>query len=189
MKLKELLKNCRTIRRFQQTSIPEEDLTDIIDHVRYAHCGNNRQKLRYYVVQSAEGCAACEELVHYAALFPREVGEPQACERPAAYVVIAADEDSKIIHMDAGIAAEIICESAFEKGIGSCIIVNFNPKEMDRAIHIEEGFHALLVVALGYPACTSVVEECTNDSTAYWLDEDGTWHVPKKPLTEIMQKR
>lgn len=189
MNLKELYRNCRTIRRFTRDEIPEEDLIDIIDHVRYAHCGNNKQQLRYFIVQSDEGRKACENLVHYAALLPKGIGEPAKEERPSAYIVIAAEEDSKIVHIDAGIASEIITESAYEKGIASCIIVNFVPSEMDEAIHITEGYHALLVVALGYPACTSVVEQCKDHNTAYWIDEDGCWHVPKLSLEEIMRKR
>ncbi len=188
MKLKELLKNCRTIRRFKQTCIPETDILDILDNVRYAHSGNNRQKLRYYVVQSDEGRYIMEQLVHYAALLPKEMGEPNEGERPDTYIVIASDEDSKIIHFDAGIAAEIICESAYEKGIGSCIIANFAPSVLDEAIHIAEGYHSLLVIALGYPACTSVVEDYS-DSTAYWVDENGGWHVPKLNVKQIMRKR
>lgn len=188
MKLKEVFKNCRTIRRFNQTCIPENDILDILDNVRYAHSGNNRQKLRYYVVQSDEGRYIMEQLVHYAALLPREIGEPKESERPDTYIVIASDEDSRIIHFDAGIAAEIICESAYEKGIGSCIIANFVPSVMDEAIHIAEGYHSLLVIALGYPSCTSVVEDYS-DSTAYWVDENGGWHVPKLNVKQIMRKR
>lgn len=189
MKLKELYRNCRTIRRFRQEEIPEEDLIDIIDSVRYAHSGNNKQKLRYYLVQSDEGCKACANLVHYAALLPHEIGEPKENESPTAYIVIASPEDSKITHIDAGIASQMITATAYEKGIGSCIIVNFVPSLMDEALHISEGYYAMLVVALGYPACTSVVEECKDMNTAYWIDEDGGWHVPKLSVKDLVRKR
>jgi hypothetical protein len=45
----------------------------------------------------------------------------------------------------------------------------------------------LLVLALGYPAETIVLEELGPEGDIrYWHDEQGVHHVPKRRLTEIL---
>jgi len=44
----------------------------------------------------------------------------------------------------------------------------------------------LLVVSLGYPAESPVVERLRGDDVKYWLDEKRVLHVPKRDLEEIV---
>ncbi|MBF1064513.1 MAG: nitroreductase family protein, partial [Peptostreptococcus sp.] len=47
MNFKELVKSNRTCRRYDGTkSITRQDLLDLVDLVRYAPCGKNKQALR-----------------------------------------------------------------------------------------------------------------------------------------------
>lgn len=190
MKLKDLLKGCRSCRRYLQKPVSEEDVTDIVDHVRLGHCGNNRQLLRFYEVISEEACSGVAELVKYASLIPEGRGMPSVSERPAAYLVIAAPENPFLTRdVDAGIAAEIMTESAWEKGIGSCIIMNFPRPQMNELLNMEKGMTALIVVALGYASAENMVEEAENGNTAYRMDEHGGFHVPKLLLKDLIRRR
>ena len=45
-----------------------------------------------------------------------------------------------------------------------------------------------LVIALGYPAEQSLVEEMKDESVKYWRDEKGIMHVPKRDLSKILHR-
>ena len=70
----------RSYRKFQQKKIPEEILHGIIECVRLAPSGSNRQKLRFVVVESDEKLKELQPLVNYAAVLPKEVGTPKENE-------------------------------------------------------------------------------------------------------------
>lgn len=189
MNILELSRQNRTIRKFKQEKIPDETLQYILETVRYCHSGNNRQILRYVAVTSKEACGKVASLVHYAALLPPEVGTPKEGELPTAYIVITVpDKSGPIADFDTGIAAQTITMSAFEKGIASCIIFNFKPEKMNEALGIPEGRTARLVIALGYPAISSRVEDAVDGDVRYYVDDDG-YHVPKRPLSELVTRR
>ena len=55
MNFKELVKSNRTCRRYDGTkSITRQDLLDLVDLVRYAPCGKNKQALRFALVADEE---------------------------------------------------------------------------------------------------------------------------------------
>lgn len=56
--LKELVKKCRTYRRFyQEVPISMEELTDLVDTARLTASASNLQPLRYKLVNEPELCA------------------------------------------------------------------------------------------------------------------------------------
>lgn len=188
MNLLELNQGNRTIRKFRQEQIPDETIQYIMENVRLCHCANNRQILRFVVVRSAGYCKKVGDLLHYAALLPAEAGMPKPDERPTAYIVITAPKQGAgVADMDAGIASQVITQAAHEKGIGSCILFNFNKEDMDRVLNLSEERTSRLVVSLGYPAIASRVEDAINGDVRYYIAEDG-YHVPKLPLDELFSR-
>jgi hypothetical protein len=56
-----------------------------------------------------------------------------------------------------------------------------------RTLSIPDHFQILLVLALGKPAETVVLEmDQGPDQRPYWRDADGVHHVPKRALGEIL---
>ena len=99
----------RSYRKFQQKKIPEEVLRGIIQCVRLAPSGSNRQNLRFVVVESDEKLKELKPLVNYAAALPKEVGTPKENEQPVAFIVIVKEPGTDMnLQMDAGISAEAI---------------------------------------------------------------------------------
>ena len=47
------------------------------------------------------------------------------------------------------------------------------------------GYEINYVVALGYPSQESVAEDAS-ESVAYYMDDNGTVHVPKRKLEDVM---
>jgi nitroreductase len=190
MKLSELYKQCRTFRKFKQIEIPEHDMDDILNDLRYVHSGNNRQTLSYIAVQSKAKRDAIAKVIKYASLLPRELADPKPEEEAMAYLVIIADQDhARTADIDTGIAAEYIVESAFEKGIGSCMMLNFNVQKVNEILGLPQNRTAAMVIALGYPSHTSeAVEIGADGSTAYTCDETYHYRVPKKTVKQIAKK-
>ena len=188
MKLHDLYTGCRTYRKFLQKEIPAEVYSSILNNLRITHTANNRQLLRFCIVQSEENRRQMNTLVHFAALLPRELADPKPDEEPAGYIVITQPDPKGITDIDAGIAAQVICCSAWEQGVGSCIMMNFDHEKVEKLIGIREGRKAVLVIALGYPAHESTITDVGSDgSLKYHVDPDDNSHyyVPKLSVKEL----
>ena len=190
MELDQLYKECRTFRKFTQKEIPEKDIDAILENLRYVHSGNNKQTLNYAAVLSKEKRDAVAKEINFAAILPRELADPKPEEEPTAYIVITAQKDhTRVVDIDTGIAAEYVVESAFEKGIGSCMMLNYNVVKVNEILGLNEDRTAVMVIALGYPSHTSEAVEIGEDgSTAYTCDEQYHYRVPKKTLKQIAEK-
>lgn len=188
MKLHDLYTGCRTYRKFLQKEIPAEVYSSILNNLRITHSANNRQLLRFCIVQSEKNRKIMDSLVHFAALLPREIADPKPDEQPTGYIVITQPDPKGVTDIDAGIAAQVICCSAWEQGVGSCIMMNFDHERVERLTGTEEGRKAVLVIALGYPAHESTVTDVGEDgSLKYHVDTDDNNHyyVPKLSVKEL----
>jgi nitroreductase len=88
---------------------------------------------------------------------------------------------------DQGIAAQSILLGAREKGLGGCIIGSINREGLKKALQIPSRYEILLVLALGKPKETVVIETVgpTGD-IKYWRDNEEKHHVPKRKLDDII---
>jgi nitroreductase len=76
---------------------------------------------------------------------------------------------------------------AVEKGLGGCMIGSVNRERLRKDLDISDHFEILLVLALGKPKESVVLEEVGSDGNIkYWRDSDGVHHVPKRSLNDII---
>lgn len=86
-----------------------------------------------------------------------------------------------------GIAAQTILLVAVEKGLGGCMIASIDRDGLRQALNIPPRFEIPLVLALGKPRDKVVIETLKPDEDVkYWRDREGTHHVPKRTLEDIM---
>ena len=189
MNLKELCRGCRTYRRFEQKPVPKEVLADMLENVRVASCGANAQKLEYLVVRSADLVRKMQPLVKWAAYLPREIGSPRPGEEPTAFIVIVKKAGAgAFIDVDAGIAANTLAMTAWEQGVGSCIMAAIDRPAIAGLLKVPEEDTVFLALALGYPAHRSVIVPVKEDgSIRYYVDEDRDYYVPKKKMQDIVR--
>jgi nitroreductase len=109
-------------------------------------------------------------------------------ERPSAYIIILGDKCIRqSFGVDPGIAAQSILLGATEKGLGGCIIASVKKDDLTKALNIPADYEILLVLALGKPKETVVIDPVGSDGDIkYWREADSTHHVPKRSLDEII---
>lgn len=189
--LHDLIRAARSFRRFKQSpSVHLETLEELVDLARLSASAANLQPLRYILTHDAETCAQVFPTLAWAGYLEDWDG-PAEGERPAAYITILHDTAvAPKIGCDHGIAAQSIVLGATECGLGACMIGSIDRPRLGEALGVRDGLEILLVIALGVPAETVVLEECGEDgSIRYYRDEHGIHHVPKRPLADVILRR
>ncbi len=185
--LKDLIVANRSYRRFHETeSVDEETLRDLVDLARQSASGGNLQRLKFILSCGPEKNASIFPHLSWAGYLTDWPG-PAAGERPAAYIIILLDREiAESPGCDQGIAAQSILLGASERGLGGCMFGSIRKEALRKALAIPEQYQIVLTIALGKPSETVVLDPVTNGSIKYWRDEQGTHHVPKRSLDEVI---
>ena len=170
----------------------ERTLVGLIALTRLCPSSANRQPLKYWPVTSAEKNARLFPYLRWAGALKDWPG-PAEGERPTGYIVILGDTDIfSRFGVDPGIVAQSMLLAAVEQGLGGCMIGSIDREGLRREFGIPERFTIELVVALGCPKETVVLDEMAPEDTGslgaidYWRDDNGVHHVPKRPLHELL---
>ena len=186
--LRELVIKNRSYRRFHQHNAIDIDiLHQLVDMTRYSASARNIQPLKYMLINTPEKNALIFSCLGWAGYLKDWPG-PEEGERPSAYIVILKDRSiTESIDCDHGIAAQTILLGAVEIGFGGCMIGNINRKQLQNTFSIPPQYEVLLVVALGKPKETVVIEIAdTGGDIKYWRDSFQVHHVPKRRLEDII---
>ena len=185
--LKELLLRNRSYRRFyQEVRITSEGLTDLVGLARYCASGRNAQPLKYRMVTGEEECDRVFHTLSWAGYLTDWAG-PDEGERPSAYLIQLLD--TGIVEnclCDDGIQAQTILLGAVEKGYGGCIVKAFKNESLRTILQLPDHLKITYVIALGKPKETVVLEEMRGKDYKYWRENDGSHHVPKRPVQDLL---
>lgn len=189
--MKKLVEATRTYRKFHQDHrIQGEFLHDLVNLARLGGSARNSQPWQYMVVNDPEMCEKMFPFLGWAGYLADWKG-PVPGERPAAYIICLLNKERLAGSMaeaqfDLGIATQNILLGAMQCGIGGCRIASIGAG-LSRLFDIPVHLTISLVIALGKPRETVVIEECSNNSTVrYWRDEEGVHHVPKRTLASCL---
>jgi nitroreductase len=185
--LYELIRNTRSIRRFQQSSpVDMETLRTLVELARIGGSARNVQPLKFMLVNAPDVNAKIFTQLGWAG-YLKEWPGPEEGERPAAYIICLLDTGlSNEAECDLGIATQNILLGATEKGLGGCRIASFSPK-LKEILAIQDNFRILMVVALGTPVEQVFLDECgPGGDIKYWRDSAQVHHVPKRALKEVI---
>lgn len=187
--LKDLVLKNRSYRRFYENeSVSEQTLKELVDLARCTPSTVNSQALRFKLVCEPEDNKKVFETLAWAGLL-KDWDGPVEGERPSAYIIILCDLSvGKDKRFDDGIAAQTIMLGAAEKGLGGCIFGSVKRDLLAQNLNIDlEKYSVDLVLALGKPKEeVKIINLPENGSTAYYRDENGTHYVPKRSLDDII---
>ena len=168
MEFYDVVRTRRSIRAYRSDTVPEEVLSRVLEAVRIAPSGSNRQPWKFIVARSEKLrrrlAAACGNQGFIA-------------EAPVAIVACGYDIDynrggymgDMSMLVDVSIAFTHLILAARAEGLGTCWIGAFDNDEVKEILDIPEGVNVVAVTPLGYPK---------DDGFA----EPG----PRKSLTEIV---
>jgi nitroreductase len=184
--IEDLIRKNRSYRRFYQNAeISTDTLKGLVSLARLSASAGNLQPLKYMISNEPEKNSRIFSCLLWAGYLKDWPG-PEEGERPAAYIVVLGDTGiAKNFGCDHGIAAQSIMLGAVKEGYGGCIIGSIKRDELREALDIPEEYEILLVLALGNPKETVVVEDVLED-IKYWRDKKGVHHVPKRKLEDII---
>ena len=188
MDIRELVLKNRSYRRFDETvAVSRETLIELIELARFSPSGANLQPLRFMPIHEREKCASIFPTLHWAGYLKGWRG-PAEGERPVAYIIILGDRHiSENFGVDHGIAAQSIMLGACEKGLGGCMIGSIDRGKLQQVTGLPECYEILLVLALGKPSETVVLEDVGADGNIrYYRDATDVHHVPKRKMEDLI---
>lgn len=178
----------RSFRRFNEDyHIGEKKLLKLVNLARQSASGANLQPLKYILSHGKVQNDLIFPTLSWAGYMKDWIG-PKEGERPAAYIILVGDHElANSFEYDAGIASQSITLGAAEMGLGACLIGSIRRESLRKALDLPDRYQILLVIALGKPAETVVLESLDSDADIkYWRDEMGIHHVPKRELEELI---
>ncbi len=175
------IKKRRSIRRFREKKVSEKTLEKCIDAARLSPTGANKQPLKFITIKEE-----LENVFQYTNWAGYIDWNPSEKEMPRAYIAITkhAKKGSKI---DIGIAAQSICLTALNEGLGSCMLGAIDKKNLTRILPIPKNHELELLIGLGYPNENPKIIE--NPKKIEYYKENNDLVVPKKPIEEVWIKR
>jgi len=186
--IKDIILKNRSYRRFyQDITIDLDTLRQLVDLARLSPSARNSQPLKYILSCTTQKNSLIFPHLAWAGYLKQWDG-PCEGEKPSAYIIILLDtEISQSSGCDHGIAAQSILLGANEKGLGGCIIASVNRENLREVLNIPMQYEILLVLAIGKPKETIQIETVGPDGDIkYWRDAEGTHHVPKRILDDII---
>lgn len=189
--LKDLILKNRSYRRFDQDhKIDPTVLRELVELARLSGSAGNLQPLKYILVADPKINETAFPFMAWAKYLKDWPG-PAEGERPSAYIIMLWDTSvcPNKMHYDAGICAQSILLGAVEKGLGGCMLASVNREGLRKALEIDDRYEIPLVIALGKPAETVVIDDIGPDGKIeYWRDDKQVHHVPKRRTEDMIVK-
>jgi len=152
MSLLKIIKERRSIRKFQPKPIPEEIINKLIEALIWAPSAGNLQSRKFYFVFDNE----IKEKLAVAAF-----GQSSIAQAPLVVVGCADDRISRR-YGKRGEELYSICDVSasiqnmmlliHEQGLGSVWMGAFDEKEVAKILNLPETLHPIAIVPIGYPA-------------------------------------
>jgi nitroreductase len=157
--LMEIIKNRRSIRKYEDKEVPEDALIKIFEAAQWAPSWTNCQCWDIVVVKAPETKIKLQETV--VAVNPAKkaiVAAPivlAVCGKKGVsgfYDKKASTKFGEWQLFDLGIATQNICLTAHSLGLGTVIVGLFDHDKAKAVLHVPESHELVALIPLGYPA-------------------------------------
>lgn len=152
MALLDIIKNRRSIRRFQKKEIPGEIIDKLIEALIWAPSAGDLQARKFYFIFNQK----IKEKLAEAAL-----GQSFIAEAP---LVVVGCTDEKISWRygergknlyticDVSVSIQSLMLLAYEQGLGSVWVGAFNEVEVSKILNLPKNLRPIVIVPIGWPA-------------------------------------
>jgi nitroreductase len=156
--LRGIIKERRSIRKYQDKDVPEEALNQVLDSVRWSPSWANTQCWEVIVVKDP---GIKEKLQGTLIKNPATKAMVQA---PVVLVICGKLKCSGYYKdqvttkfgdwfmFDLGIATQSICLAAYELGMGTVIVGQFDHNKTKEILGVPEDYEVVAMIPMGYPA-------------------------------------
>ncbi len=156
----EIIKTRRSVRKYEETPVPDDKLNTVLEAVKWAPSWANTQCWEIIVIKDA---AVKQKL--QATLPPK--GQPAAkaiVQAPVLLAVCGKLESSGYYKsqvttkfgdwfmFDLGIACENLCLTATSLGLGTVMVGLFDQDRAKEVLQVPAGYELAVLIPLGYPA-------------------------------------
>jgi nitroreductase len=153
------IKGRRSIRRFQDKPIPEQDLQQILEAVQWSPSWANTQCWEIVVVKSKEVKERLNE-----ALSPTNPAKKGLPDAPVVLAVCGKVKNSGYYKgeattklgdwfmFDLGLATQSLCLAAYALGLGTVIVGSLDHDKAKEVLGVGEGYELVALIPVGYPA-------------------------------------
>ncbi len=151
MSIKELIQNRRSVRRFKDEPVSDEEITELLEAARWAPSAGNQQPWHFYVVRDEN---LLEQLVDVA------FGQSFLAEAPVAIVVCAEPERSARRYddrgrqlyclQDTGAAIQNMLLLAENMGLSSCWMGAFDEEQCSRVLSLPDERRPVAILPIGH---------------------------------------
>lgn len=159
MELQEAIFKRRSVRRFTEDAVTDEELKQIFESVRWSPSWANTQVWEFIVVRD-------RELIEKVTGTYADKNPATKCSLSAsALIVICAKtgvsgcydgKDATTIPnwymFDLGIAAQTLCLQAHEMGLGTVVVGLMNQEACKKLVAVPDGYEVAAVIPIGRPA-------------------------------------
>lgn len=155
----EIVKGRRSIRKYEEKTVPEELLNRILESVQWSPSWANTQCWEIVAVTDP---AVKEKLKD--AIAPKNPATRAMTDAPMVLALCGKQNSSGFynnqvttkfgdwIMFDLGIAAQSICLTAHQLGLGTVIVGLFDHDKAKTALNVPDGYELVALIPLGYPA-------------------------------------
>ena len=181
-----LLRKNRSHRAFDTSyTVAMRQLEAIVSVNDKLPSGRNAQTLRFRLLDAPGGGEDFCRFLHLGGYLP-ELHLPVPGTEPKAFIIVYSTEaESPIVNIDLGISLQSMALKAVEIGLNALIVKAFNRQEIKEALGLP--LDPLAVLAIGKGTERIVLDEVhTGSDLRYYRDADGTHHVPKIAVSELL---
>ena len=157
--LQAIIRERRSIRRFEDRAIEPEKLAEIFEAVRWAPSWGNCQCWELIVVEAQDDREKLAELVS-------KKNPATLAVRHAPVVLVLCGQAKKSgyynglqmsrfpdwLMYDLGLASQNICLTAHGLGLGSVVVGLFDHDRVSEMLAVPDGYEVVSLIPLGYPA-------------------------------------
>jgi nitroreductase len=157
MEFYKVMKTRRSVRNYRSDPIPEDVMNNVMNAVRMAPSGSNKQPWKFILVKDPE----LKDRLQKASNNQIFIGEA-----PAAIVACGYDVSynrggymgEMTFLVDVSIAFTHLVLAARAEGLGTCWLGDFENKEVKELLDVPDDWNVVAVTPIGYPRDDAFVE-------------------------------